>query len=279
MYDKVEHIGKSIIQHGKYNNRIYLMKLNPDDFPEILERMKALAIQKSYTKIFAKIPSWYLSEFQLEGFKEEAQIPKFYNGDKTVCFISRFLDNQRFEISDEIKKEIDSCLELALNKKGGIILLNKDPSSTLRKLCKEDISKLSKLYAKIFKSYPFPIFEKKYLAEAMDNNVIYFGIFKANKLIAASSAEMDIISENAEMTDFATDPEFKGNNLSLILLRAMENEMMNRNIKTVYTIARSLSRGMNITFAKQDYEYSGTLVNNTNISGNIESMNVWYKHL
>jgi hypothetical protein len=36
---------------------------------------------------------------------------------------------------------------------------------------------------------------------------------------------------------------------------------------------------MNITFAKNGYEYAGTLKNNTNISGNIESMNVWYKHL
>ena len=49
-------------------------------------------------------------------------------------------------------------------------------------------------------------------------------------------------------------------------------------IDTFYTIARSVSFGMNITFAKMDYKYTGTLKNNTNISGNIESMNVWYKN-
>ena len=37
--------------------------------------------------------------------------------------------------------------------------------------------------------------------------------------------------------------------------------------------------GMNITFAKHGYHYAGTLNNNTNICGRIESMNVWYKSL
>ncbi|PLX31824.1 MAG: putative beta-lysine N-acetyltransferase, partial [Ignavibacteria bacterium] len=30
---------------------------------------------------------------------------------------------------------------------------------------------------------------------------------------------------------------------------------------------------------KAGYEYTGTLVNNTNISGQIENMNVWFKTL
>jgi len=36
---------------------------------------------------------------------------------------------------------------------------------------------------------------------------------------------------------------------------------------------------MNITFSRMGYRYSGTLLNNTNISGRLESMNVWYKFL
>jgi hypothetical protein len=34
---------------------------------------------------------------------------------------------------------------------------------------------------------------------------------------------------------------------------------------------------MNITFTRASYRFSGMLVNNTNISGGIESMNVWYR--
>ena len=56
----------------------------------------------------------------------------------------------------------------------------------------------------------------------------------------------------------------------------METTMNDHGIHTQYTIARALSAGMNITFAKAGYRYAGTLVNNTDISGTIESMNVWY---
>ena len=55
--------------------------------------------------------------------------------------------------------------------------------------------------------------------------------------------------------------------------------MQRRGILTAYTIARSLSYGMNITFARQGYRFGGTLTNNTEISGAIESMNVWYRSL
>ena len=55
--------------------------------------------------------------------------------------------------------------------------------------------------------------------------------------------------------------------------------MKRQGMHTAYTIARSLSAGMNITFAKLGYVFAGTLTNNTNISGKIESMNVWYKLL
>jgi len=50
-------------------------------------------------------------------------------------------------------------------------------------------------------------------------------------------------------------------------------------MQRAYTIARALSAGMNVTFARAGYDYGGTLTNNTNICGQIESMNVWYKPL
>jgi putative beta-lysine N-acetyltransferase len=81
------------------------------------------------------------------------------------------------------------------------------------------------------------------------------------------------------MTDFATLPHFRGKGLATALLVDMENEMKNQKIRTLFTIARALSPGMNITFARCGYKYSGTLINNTQIFGHIESMNVWYKHI
>jgi beta-lysine N6-acetyltransferase len=59
----------------------------------------------------------------------------------------------------------------------------------------------------------------------------------------------------------------------------VEEEMRQRGIRLAFTIARAYSFGMNITFARADYRFGGTLVNNTNISGALESMNVWHKPL
>jgi hypothetical protein len=59
----------------------------------------------------------------------------------------------------------------------------------------------------------------------------------------------------------------------------MEEQAKPKGILTAYTIARAESPGMNIVFTKNAYRYGGRLTNNTNISGHIESMNIWYKSL
>ncbi|MEJ2200581.1 MAG: hypothetical protein P8X63_06160 [Desulfuromonadaceae bacterium] len=56
MDDRIEMFGHSSIQHGKLNNRIYLMKLSLGDLPELLPYLDSLALAQGYTKIFAKVP-------------------------------------------------------------------------------------------------------------------------------------------------------------------------------------------------------------------------------
>ena len=131
----------------------------------------------------------------------------------------------------------------------------------------------------MFESYPFPIHNPRYILKTMEEDVQYFGAEKDGKLAALSSAEIDFRGENAEMTDFATHLSHTGNNLSSLLLRAMEKEMKKQEITTLYTIARLNSIPMNKTFLQNDYQYSGTLIKNTNIAGKIESMNVLYKYV
>ena len=113
----------------------------------------------------------------------------------------------------------------------------------------------------------------------MEEDVQYFGAENDGELAALSSAEIDFKGGNAEMTDFATQFSHTGNNLSSLLLRAMEKEMKKQEITTLYTIARLNSIPMNKTFLQNDYQYSGTLIKNTNIAGKIESMNVFYKYV
>jgi putative beta-lysine N-acetyltransferase len=149
----------------------------------------------------------------------------------------------------------------------------------LKKMTKKDALIMAKLYESVFETYPFPIHDAQYLKKTMEENIHYYGIFHGDKLVALSSSETDPDYENSEMTDFATIPSYRGKSLALLLLLEMEDSMKNLGFKTLYTIARAKSYGMNATFAKAGYSFGGTLINNTNISGDIESMNVWYKNL
>lgn len=277
MFDKVEKLEHSLIQHGPNNDRVYLMKLAEKDSPEIIDKLHDLSVVKQYTKIFAKVPEKMVDDFLDNDFKREATIPQFYKGKESAHFVSRFMGAARSFLSFNKKQKIKKNIEVAMQKRDENNL--QKPDADFRPLEHEDAEQLVALYEKAFKVYPFPIFDEQYIKDTMDKNIDYFGAFVDNKLVAASSAEKDLENKNAEMTDFATLPRHRGKNLSYFLLKEMEKEMVAQDFKTLFTIARSASIGMNATFARQDYEYAGTLVNNTYIGEDIESMNVWYKHL
>ncbi|MFZ3384574.1 MAG: putative beta-lysine N-acetyltransferase [Candidatus Methanoperedens sp.] len=277
MIDSVTTIGKSILQHGKHNDRIYLMKLSKEDFPSIINRLDKLAEVEGYSKIFAKVPEYAKNDFIKNGYLVEAAIPGFFNGQEGVYFLGKYFAGSR-KVDSKIV-EINKILNVARSKKNDRIDLSL-PHGFKYKIC--DIScvfQMAELYRKVFDTYPFPIFDPQYICKTMDENFIYSSIWKNDTIVALSSCEMDVKAQNVEMTDFATLPEHRGEGLASYLLYNMEYEMQKRNIKTAYTISRAFSYGINIIFAKMGYEYCGTLIKNTNISGNFESMNVWYKFL
>lgn len=274
MSDTLEKIGNSQIQHGKDNDRIYLMKLDPDDLPGLMDRLDELASEKGYTKIFAKVPGPCASEFVRHSYRREGMIPHFYNGETTATFLGRFIDPTR-EITPQ-RDDIEKIIMLAQSKSGTRVKPLPD-GYTLRPAVEADADELAAVYKEVFASYPFPIHDPAYLIETMRSHVCYFVAEKDGQIAAAASGEMDKENRNAEMTDFATLPGHLGNGLAVHLLKFMEPEMQKRGIATLYTIARAISPGMNITFAKCGYIFGGTLINNTQISGTIESMNLWHK--
>lgn len=277
MTDKTIQFGQSVLQHGKFNNRVYLMKLSKADFPAIIDFVYNLAKENGYTKIFAKIPLWAKGGFDDRGYDTEAFIPRFFMGTEGACFMSFYFDGDRKTKIDRQKTQ--QIIDHAKNTppvEGPLQLQSRYSHAVLTP---NDADDLASVYKKLFETYPFPISDPEYIRHTMKQNVQYFGIKEKGRLVAASSCEMDIDGKNVEMTDFATLPEYRSKGLASFLLSKMENEMLKRGMLTCYTIARSLSYGMNITFAKHKYLFAGTLFNNTNISGSIESMNVWYKDL
>ena len=113
----------------------------------------------------------------------------------------------------------------------------------------------------------------------MKEGVFYFCIRIEGRIVAIAAAEIDLVNKNAEMTDFATLPKWRGMGFAGMLLGYMDTKARKLGIKTAYTIARAVSHGMNSVFKNRGYNYSGLLENNSQICGSIQSMTVWYNHL
>lgn len=276
--DMIIRLGQgSILQHGKLNDRIYLMKLLKEDMEVVFNKIACLVVRYDYSKVFCKIPAQVAPFFLAKGYILESYIPGFYNGKEDAFFVSWFPKTERrvFDFPDSQLETLYKLLQTRMDIKNYLF----STEYTVRKLDVKDILEIASLYADTFESYPFPIDNPAYIAETMGKHVQYFGAFKKDKLAALASAEVDFNAKNAEMTDFATHKAHIGHNLSCSLLEMMEYEMQLQGISTLYTIARSVSIPMNKTFLKLGFKYAGTLINNTNIAGKIESMNVFYKHI
>lgn len=275
-FDKIDNIENTSIQHGKLSNRVYIMSLDSKNTSKIIEIVENLAKSNEYTKIIAKVPERSIKEFIANHYIEEAKVPDMYHGVETGYFMCKYFDEARridknLELIDEVLNE--SMKVNNKSKKGK----REAKCRMIEKMTNDDISNMTQLYRQVFTTYPFPITDQNYIATTMHEQVDYYGIRIKGKLVALASAECDYDSNYAELTDFAVLHDYRQQGLARQLLEAMEKDLKDKDILTYFTIARTKSVGMNKTFIGHKYSYAGTLVNNTNIAGEIESMNVWYK--
>ncbi|MBN2703477.1 MAG: putative beta-lysine N-acetyltransferase [Pontiellaceae bacterium] len=277
MSDQIESLFGAIVQHGPANDRIYLMKLGDADPEKLVGALDALARRHGYSKIFTKVPAGSAAPFFEAGYRQEAAIPRFFCGEETARFLCLYPDPERAK--EPQADALDAILSQAQQRQNAGLRKPLPNGAVLRSCGEADAPVMAAIYRAVFPSYPFPIHDPAYLIETMRSHIVYFGIELHGKLIALASSEMDEAQRNVEMTDFATHPDQLGLGLAAHLLTAMEKAMRERGIQTAYTIARAASPGMNITFARLGYAFGGRLVNNTQISGTIESMNIWHKPL
>jgi beta-lysine N6-acetyltransferase len=264
----------AIIQHGRHNDRIYLMRLPENNIQPILEFCDSLARKQGYGKIFAKARIRHSSELIGRGYDVEAKVPRFFDSGKEGCiFASKYLLPERMKDDMESIKQI---VTLAKHKKPEKQQIPSGYSFT--RCSPEDASQMAALYSKVFPSYPFPIMDAEYLKKQMIKDTIYYKMVSDGEIAALSSAECDKSNGNAELTDMIVVESHRGRGLSAAMIVEMEKDLP-ENILTYYTICRAKHPPVNIAFAKNSYSHAGTLIKNTNISGHMESMNIWYKNI
>ncbi len=253
MSDVIQLINGCVVHHGKHNDRTYLMKLGTGSVGKTIDLLEDMVKRNGYSKAVAKIPQPAAEEFRRHGYVFEAKVPGLYKGAVDGYFAAKYLSTDRRERSHA--KKITDVLAAAHEKAVVDSIPALPPEFTCAEADESDAPEISAVYREVFASYPFPIHEPDYILKTMRENVVYFCVRSHGRIVSVASSEMDVDSQNVEMTDFATLSDYRGNGFAVHLLHAMEDAMSRRGIKTAYTIARAVSYGMNMTFAKLGYEY------------------------
>lgn len=206
-----------------------------------------------------------------DGFIEEGKIPGYFRGND-CSFLASFPSLER-SFSGTLKTEKRMLREIAGLPRA--IKYDEPPDITLRRAVKEDAEPMAQLFRSVFDSYPTPVFDPDYLSRSMDRGNIYMLACRDGRIAAAAAAETDWEQGRSEMSDCATDPDFRGMGLNSALLLKLEKECRARGINCLFSLARASSYGMNLVLHRLGYDYGGTLVNNCHIGGELENMNIW----
>ncbi|NOV02932.1 putative beta-lysine N-acetyltransferase [Paenibacillus planticolens] len=255
-------------------------RLRVDDYHgnvnAICARIAGLAQKHALTKVFIKSREEDWQTFLGKGGMLEGIYKGYFRGKDAYC-MAFYWDLERR--SSDYWMEEDRILQqvLALPSKPDRPAVPEH--FTLRLARIEDSESLSHLYGQIFQTYPTPMNDPGYVAKTMRDGTVYYLVESQDVLISAASAEINTVYANAEMTDCATLPAFRGQGLMKLLMHALEEELIARRIICAYSLSRALSFGMNAVFYQMGYGYYGRLTKNCDIYDKYEDMNLWAKAL
>lgn len=263
--------------HSELNRRIQVVEYEGADLRAMVAELEQEGRNRGFGKVFLKAPIADRIPLEEAGMCAEATIEGYFAGEPAVV-MSMFLDDERrYRPFAEQQEEVLT----AIRARPADPSLPALPAGYCMSVAgPDDAEELAALYGTVFASYPFPIVDPGFLTRTMASHVVYRVLRDGEgSVVAAASADTDPEHANAEMTDFATLPDQRGLGLAQHLLAALEDDMSERGIPNLYTIARARSAGMNRVFYNRGYDWTGTLVNNCHIAGRFEDMHVWCKPL
>jgi beta-lysine N6-acetyltransferase len=259
-----------------YNRRILVNDFTAEDLSAFADFVLATEKSNGYEKASIRSTEQHDSGLLSLGFKPEGTIPGYFRGAKAFV-LSHFSSIGR-EMSERLAEEnriIDELEELAVTKEFRPLA----PEIKLIDATTRDIPQMVSIFKQVFSTYPSPVMYPEYLKASIATDSIYIVAEKNGEVLAVAGAEIDTKNANAEMTDCATLPEARGKGLNKQILLALEDRLRTKGILTAYTLCRAINAPMNRVFRQLGYEYSGRMINNCNISGQFEDMNIWAKGL
>lgn len=255
-------------------------RLRVDDYrgavSGVCGRIRELSSMYSFTKNIVKARLEHVPGFLAHGYMIEAVFYRYFSGSDAYG-MALYTSNARrtslyWTAEDEDLQRIRRLPYRTAQEK-------LPDGYTVRAASAADAGALAQLYGAVFQTYPTPMNESEYIRKVMKGGTIFYVAEIEGKIASAASAEVNHTYHNAEMTDCATYLEHRKHGLMRHLIRALEQDLRHRNLYCVYSLARSLSFGMNAVFHQLGYVYSGRMANNCNIYDKLEDMSLWVKDL
>ena len=241
-----------------------------------LEKAEELACRHQAEKLIMKArieDTFFLYE---RGLQPEAVVDRYFLG-SDAHFFSKFYTVERKKNDHWITE--DGMIQSIYQLNSASDKPYPPKEYEIKKANEQCAEELAELYRQVFQIYPTPLHDPEYVKKTMEEGTIYYVFFHQGKIVSAASAEVNSFYKNAELTDCATLKEHRKYGLMKIILRELEEELKRRGVYCSYSIARSLSFGMNAVLFQLGYKYRGRLMNNCYIYDKLENMNMWVKNL
>ena len=210
------------------------------------------------------------------GFELEGKIEGYFKGQDAYC-MSYFISSNR-KISTNYLIE-DSIIKECINRDKSSINTDNSSKFIVRNAVKSDIDEMINLFSMIFSTYPSPVYDSEFIKSTMEKNVLYKVAVLDGKIIGIASADMDEENLNAEITDCATNPEYRGLGVLSRIISSLEKDLKKNGFICLYSLSRAINPSINFAFSKYNYNFAGRLINNCNICGDFENMNIWVKNI
>lgn len=261
----------------QYNQRLRVLNYRAEDVGPLVMALRRLADANGFDKIIVMASHDDWQGFLRFGYVLEAVL-EYYHGGEDAFIVSKFRSQERL-YSPNLMDE--TLVIERITADGAVAAPRKEVPEgySIRLARRDDIFSLLGLYAEIFDSYPSPLKHASYLEHIFQKESLFAVCIHDGSVVAAASAELMPNQRAAELTDCATRNEARGKGLMSHLLLRLEEELCRRDYVCAYTMARARSYGMNSVFHNLGYEYTGRLINNCDIYGAYEDMNIWVKDL
>lgn len=259
-----------------HNRRVKVLDVDADFFAALEEFFAGLARSSPpdrFTKLTAYAIGTDAATWRAHGLRHEAEIRGFYPEGASAHLWTRYTDGARSR--DAAHAEQDRIVREATARGTG--LQPRPDGLRLRTAGADDAPRVAAFLRATFADYPSALDDAKVRRAILAGDARFHVLEGARgDLAAVASAEIDRRRGNAEITDCATDPAWRGRGLMAGLIHSFDAALAREEgIRDLYTLARADIVGMNRAFAAAGYDYTGRLVKNCRMPGGFESMNVW----